>query len=120
MNRNEHGNCVLNEGFDQVCVWPGIVVNDSDVSTFESFFLNEMGVRVQFLEEIRTSPDVDKYGNPVLGTGGRADAFFAVHSDDVGKFALPRLMMGIRWIEDVFGNGGGYLYEDRVALYKTW
>jgi len=38
------------------------------------------------------------------------------------KFAVPRLQMGIRWWEDVLGNGNGELYpETCLAKYpKTW
>jgi hypothetical protein len=38
------------------------------------------------------------------------------------KFAVPRLQIGIRWWEDVLGNGGGELYPEFVlAKYpKIW
>ena len=85
----------------------------------EQFFLEEMGVRVQYLEEVYTAPDMEN-GFPVEGTGGRCDCLFAVHGDDVAKFAIPRLQMGIRWLEDVYGNGGGSLYPERVAEYQCW
>ncbi len=109
----------LNEGFQQVCVWPGTLVGAEQVQEFEQFFKDEMGVRVQYLEEISTAPDY-KNGYPVEGTGGRNDVLFAVHGDDVMQFAIPRLKMGIRWLEDVYGNGHGALYPERVAEYKCW
>lgn len=112
-------NITLNPGFEQVCVWPGTLVGLGQSDTFQSWFQEQMGVRVQYLEEIKTAPDFAN-GFPVEGTGGRNDLFFAVHSDDVMKFAVPRLQMGIRWIEDVYGNGGGDLYPARVAEYKCW
>jgi len=120
MERNHIGNVVLNEGFKQVCVWPATIVGESQIKAFEQFILDELGARVQYLEEVLTAPDKGKYDREIAGTGGRNDVIFAVHTEDVGKFAIPRLSLGIRWIEDVYGNGGGYLYEPRVASYKTW
>lgn len=112
-------NIQLNPGFSQVCVWPGTVLGKVTIDEFITFFKDEMDVRVQYLEEVLTAPDI-KNGRAVSDTGGRNDLFFAVHNDDVIKFAVPRLEMGIRWIEDVYGNGGGHLYPDRIAHYMTW
>jgi hypothetical protein len=97
----------LNPGFTQVCTWPGTVLAADEVPDFEQFFKDEMSVRVQFLESVTT-------------TGGRIDVLFAVHDEDVGKFAIPRLSMGIRWLEDVYGNGHGNQYPEHVAGYKCW
>ena len=112
-------NVALKEGFKQVCVWPGTLVGADSVGEFEAFMLRELGARVQYLEEVQTAPDLAN-GYPVEGTGGRNDVIFAVHSDDIGKFAIPRLAYGIRWIEDVYGNGGGDLYPERVQGYMSW
>jgi hypothetical protein len=112
-------NIALNPGFTQVCVWPGTIVGADMVEQFTQFFQEEMGVRVQYLEEIVTGPDwVD--GQAVADTGGRNDCFFAVHSDDVGQFAVPRLSMGIRWLEDMYSNRHGDLYPARVVEYMSW
>jgi len=45
-----------------------------------------------------------------------------VHDEDIDKFAVPRLSMGIRWWEDVLRNGNGVLYtEDVLEKYPmTW
>lgn len=40
--------------------------------------------------------------------------FFAVADEDVMKFAVPRLMAGIRWWEDVLGNGDGCIYPAEI------
>lgn len=100
------------QGYHQLCVWEGTVLGDTKVSDFEDFFRKE-GFRVKFLEEVVTLPDVED-GRVVEGTGGRHDLFFLVHSDDVSKFAVPRLQMGIRWWEDVLGNGHGNIYSQEV------
>jgi hypothetical protein len=123
MERDVDGNVIRKEHFEQVCVWPGTILDKEKVSEFEAFMAEEFGARVQYLENIPTNPDLKDVRGvlcPVEGTGGRDDLFFAVHSDDIGKFAIPRLSVGIRWIEDVYGNCQGYLYPVRVSNYKTW
>jgi hypothetical protein len=107
------------EGFEQVCVWPGTLVGADSQAEFEAFVLAELGTRVQYLEEVATAPDY-KNGFPVEGTGGRNDVLFAVHNDDIAKFAVPRFQYGMRWLEDVYGNGSGNLYPERIAEYQTW
>jgi len=109
------------EGFSQVCVWPACLVKNEDTGqteeTFEKFMMVQFGIRVKYLEEIITLPDKGD-----LESGGRNDLFFAVHQEDVGKFAVPRLMVGIRWIEDVLEpcNYHNNIYPDRVFGYKSW
>ena len=104
--------------FNQLCVWPGTVVGKDEITALEAFFKDEMGVTVKFETEVKTLPD--KPG--CTETGGRNDVFFYIADDDIGKFAVPRLSMGIRWYEDVLGNGGGKLYPTEVLekYKKTW
>ena len=103
--------------FNQLCVWEGTLVGKEEIKSFEKFFKNEMNVRVKYMEEIETLPTP---GEP--NTGGRNDVFFYVHDDDIMKFSVPRLALGVRWWEDVLGNGNGVLYPENVlAKYpKTW
>ena len=98
--------------FTQLCVWPGTIVGQENINEFESFFKDEFNVRVKYYTEIKTLPDV-KNGRAVPDTGGRNDAFFYVHSDDIPGFAVKRLQMGIRWWEDVVG------YNDNSHLYTS-
>jgi len=108
-------------GFKQVCVWPACVVGVDKAAEFETFMQENFKVRVQYLEEIKTFPDT-KMGVTVPETGGRNDLFFAVHNDDVEKFAIPRLQAGIRWIEDVLASCNYHcmIYDERVHDYKSW
>jgi len=101
-------------GYNQVCVWPGTLVPEDQVPEFEKHFA-DAGARVQFLETVMTGPDTPL--DPE--TGGRADVFFAVHGEDVPGFAVPRLIAGIRWIEDVLapGNYEHEIYPERVRGY---
>jgi len=103
------------ENFIQVVVWPGTELGNETSEGFEAWILETFNVRAQYLEEILTNPDPD---NP--DTGGRNDLFFAIHNEDIPKFALPKLRIGARWLEDIYLNGGGYLYPNRVAKYKCW
>lgn len=116
-------NIARNEGFTQVCVWPGCVLEPEEVDKFADLMAEHFhGVRVQFLEQITTGPDTDEHGNPIEDTGGRNDIFFAVHDEDSGKFSLPRLAAGIRWVEDVLdpGNYRSRIYPKRVHEYCSW
>lgn len=108
-------NVKLPEDHTQVCIWTGTVVKPDEIADFESFFMDEMRVRVKYLETIETKADKS-------GPGGRHDVFFSVHRDDVMKFATPRLSLGIRWFEDAISsiNGGNTLYPKRVEAYDSW
>lgn len=110
------------KNYNQVCVWPGTILPETHIEKFVTHF-KENGFRIQHLETLRTRPDHDGSGNEIEGTGGRSDVLFAIHNDDVMKFAIPRLQMGIRWIEDVLDNEPEdvpSLYPQRVVEYRTW
>jgi len=101
------------KNYNQLCVWPATVVGKESIKELEDFFKETMDVRVKYKTEVLTNPDLDGDGNEVPDTGGRNDLFFYVHDDDIGKFAVPRLSMGIRWYEDVVSyNDGAYLYSE--------
>jgi hypothetical protein len=112
----------LDAGFSQVAIWPGTTLEENQVDDFVKFFADE-GFRIQYLEEVTTAPDQNG-GEPVPDTGGRVDQFFAVHGDDISKFAVWRLQLGIRWIEDAISSVNGYqsnpIYPERVLEYASW
>jgi hypothetical protein len=106
--------------FSQVVVWEGIVIGDL-VEQFVEFCATEFnGARVKYIREIETNPDVNEFGAPMKGTGGRNDVLFAIHEDDVPKFAVKRIGWGMRWLDDVYGNGNGYLYPADVRELLSW
>jgi hypothetical protein len=109
------------EDFNQVCVWPGTLVGKEKVKEFEEFLKESLGARTQYLEEFETLPDTVDYSGE---TGGRNDVLFAVHKEDVSKFALARLQFGMRWIEDVLDNaersGELSIYPPHIKDYRTW
>jgi hypothetical protein len=119
MNLTE--NLKTKEGYNQVCVWPGCALMNTTVEEFEKSMLQDIGIKVQFLEEIETGSDM-KNGVPVPETGGRHDLFFAIHDEDVGKFVLKRFQYDIRWLEDVLAscNYHSPIYPKRVFEYCIW
>jgi hypothetical protein len=119
---NQKNNVELKENYTQVCVWPGTILGESGEEDFVNFMKEEFNTRVQFLEEITTKPDTGSDGTPKPGTGGRIDLFFAVHKDDIGHFAIPRLHARISWIEDVLSrdNYTSRIYPERVFDYCSW
>lgn len=103
------------ENYKQLCVLQGVVVGEADIESFEKFFLDDMGVRVKYLTEVKTNPDKDEDGNDVSDTGGRNDVLFHVHDEDAMKFAIPRMQMGVRWWEDVVKyNNNSHLYSKEI------
>ena len=104
--------------FNQLCVLEGTTMPEGGAKELEKFFKDEMGVTVKFETEVKTLPD--KPG--CTETGGRNDVFFYIADDDISKFAVPRLSMGVRWWEDVLNNGNGMFYTDEfLEKYpKTW
>lgn len=117
---NQVENTIVHKDYTQVCIWPGTTLGeDNDTQAFVDYMKNDLSTRVQFLECIMTEPD-KRDRSP--DAGNRSDLFFAVHKEDVEKFAVPRLSMGIRWIEDVLAkcNYREPIYPSRVYEYKSW
>ena len=99
--------------YNQLCMWPGVTLEGSAPKELEDFFQDKMGVRVKYHAEVSTLPDLDSSGNQIPDTGGRSDLFFFIHDEDVPKFAVPRLQMGIRWWEDVIKyNDNSHMYTE--------
>lgn len=102
----------------QIIVWPGTIVGFGRVTEFRNWFKEEFGVPCEYLEEVKTLPD-KKDGRDVEGTGGRNDLFFSVTPEDSMKIALKRLQFGMRWWEDVLGNGNGVIYpKETLQKYE--
>jgi hypothetical protein len=101
------------EDFTQLCVWPATLVGQDRIKDFEQFMLGTFNTRIKYAEEVLTKPNED-------GEGGRNDVFFFVHTEDVPKFAVPRLQYGIRWWEDVKNVSGLYPSSIVEKYPKTW
>lgn len=102
--------------YTQLCCWPGTTIEGVTDEQFEKDMLEMFQIRVKMAEATLTLPDE-------TGPGGRSDLLFYIHSDDVNKFAVPRLQFGIRWWEDVIKyNDNAHLYtEEILEKYKpTW
>ncbi len=107
--------------FTQLCCWPGTFVGIGGIKKFESEMESEMGVRVKYAEEVVTFPDYNN-GYGAKDTGGRNDLLFYIHSEDIPKFAVPRLGLGIRWWEDVIRNVDANIYPAEITnkYQRTW
>jgi hypothetical protein len=107
-----------NSDFKQLCVWEATLVGEEKIAEFEKFFLDDYGARIKYVTEVKTKPSEGAFG----GTGNRNDVFFYIHTEDISKFAIPRLGLGIRWWEDVLNNGGAVLYPHEILekYPKTW
>jgi len=99
--------------FTQLCVWPSTTLGENTVEDLVQFFVDTFDTRIKFEEIVLTLPD-KKDGIIVKDTGGRSDIFFYAHTDDLSKFSVPRLNYGIRWWEDVVGNGSHQIYPKEI------
>jgi len=114
----------MEKKFNQLCVWPGTLLEENQIPDFINFFKDEMGVRVEYKTTLITKPDLDGNGNEEPETGGRHDVFFYIHDEDIPLFAVPRLSLGIRWWEDVirYNENSSHLYPQEFIQDNppTW
>lgn len=94
--------------FEQVCVWPFTICPPEEAVAFESFMLERFGVRIKYIQENKVSEN-------------QTDMLFYIASEDIPKFAVPRLGDGIRWLEDVLNNESerGY-YPVPNGVKRCW
>ncbi len=114
---------MIERPYSQVVQWPGTIVGES-VAMFEAFLFDTLGIRGKFISEVQTAPDY-KDGKPVEGTGGRIDAYFSIHEDDIPKFVIARFQFGMRWVDDVIANeknfsNGPSIYPQSVHDLCSW
>lgn len=101
--------------FNQLCVWEATSLGEETKESFEKFF-KENGFEIKFAEEVETTieyPDGTK----------RHDLLFYIHDDDISKFSVWRLRLGIRWWEDIVKYNDHSEYYNQDILYKypiTW
>lgn len=75
-----------------VCVWPGTLVGQEDVEVFNSTMSEQLGIKITYLEEVKTNPNP---GETLEESGGRNDVFFEMDEDDLDEVTLPFMMMDI-------------------------
>lgn len=102
-------NNITEPKFEQVCIWPFTLCPPDEAKAFEQFFTDNFGVRVRYIGENKIS---DK----------QTDTLFYIASEDIGKFAVPRLQVGIRWLEDVADNAvaNGACYPTPEGVKRCW
>ncbi len=106
--------------FTQLCVWPACIVGEDKKDDLINWLKTEFNVRAKYAEEIKTLPTIEN-GIEKRGTGRRNDLLFYVHSEDIPKFAVQRLQLGIRWWEDVvsYNDPQGIYPNEVLNKYKT-
>lgn len=86
----------------------------SDISSLEEVKDLDAMLKKEFdlTHEIRWVGIIPTFKTPgVPDTGGRRDAFFLVHEEDLPKISNgKRIDMGFRWWFDIIGNGDTRLY----------
>jgi len=94
----------------QIVVWPGTVLEENQHQDFRNWVKKELGGEVGTIEQVTTLPTP---GEP--GTGGRKDIFFTVvEGTNMSAFAVKRMGVGMRWWEDVLGNGDEDIYPESI------
>jgi hypothetical protein len=99
-------------------VWMGTTISDDDISAAEEFFLDRFGVRMKYQGTIVTLPGGPLQSGALQGDGGRHDAVFRLHAEDVPSFATQRFLMGNdcpRWWHDYLANNAGIFFFPLVA-----
>jgi len=98
-------------GYSILCVWPGTSVKATEKDDVTSWFTEQFNLQHPIVPVGVVVTDPDRVGGQVVeDTGGRHDFMFYVHDADIPRFAVPRLMAGIRWWEDVVGNKNHKIY----------
>ena len=87
------------------------------IKALQAYWLKINNTRVLPVMVLETFPDLDEDGLEVEGTGHRQDLFFFVHNDDIPTMYDRYEKFGDkapRWLFDIYGNDGGYLYPKWV------
>ena len=82
--------------FIQKVVWIGTVLDGATVEDFESYFKNDLGFNVKYIEEFKM-------------TAGRLDGLncimFYIATEDISKFMMFRVTTDdMKWWEDFYDN----------------
>ncbi len=95
---------VTDEDYVQIVVSQGMNEDPDNVQRTMQFFIDELKLKhpLRWIGLIITEPGCG-------GTGGRQDAVFIMHGEDVMKLAVNMKMRSafrLHWLEDAFDNGG--------------
>ncbi len=131
--RNNPENVTRTENYSQVCVFeiPDPVIKDLELDTndsedikslLEAIVLDDLGTRFKYLEIFNNKP-IWCRGNHRQDHNG-SYILFAIHKDDMEKFAQARFKYNLSWLEDRTSLNNNYYdrnyYPERVLSYRTW
>ncbi len=94
-------------------VWPGCYFENDDIQPFYGFFQGQLNISSDSVTPVgcvETLPDRDVDGKDIPGTGGRIDFFFWLDNKHVYAFAVPKLLLHMRWWEDIYFNEQEHIY----------
>ena len=96
--------------YTQVIVAQGCKADRADLTQMLQLFKEECELKhpLKWIGLVTTGPGCG-------GSGGRHDAMFVIHQDDIGGFAFNmalREAFSMRWLEDAYDSGGTELYPD--------
>lgn len=96
------------QSYNQLCVWQGVTLASTTPEQFEKAW-KEMGFRVKFSEEVKRV------------CSNQSILLFWIHDEDVMRFAVLRLKMGIRWWEDVvkYNNQKDWFTAETLKKYPV-
>jgi len=122
MKKDQHGNIVRQPNFNKVAVLNAVIDKKGDESAdIIAFFVDYCdNLRIQFLESIKTKQEKNRQNVVVASSGNRNDVFFAIHDDDLAKFASFAVLHKAVLIETVITtmkSKGQDLYPTRVEKY---
>lgn len=94
----------------QIVVMQGINEDPDNVRRTMQFFEKELQLKhpLRWIGLIVTGPGCG-------GAGGRQDAMFVMHGEDVMKLAVNmkmRTAFSLLWVEDAYDNGGSKVWPD--------
>lgn len=101
----------MSAGLNIYYIWQGLLLEDGDVPDFIEYFLSEHQVHINDVKQIYTKPDFF-HGQPIVGTGGRADILIGVSYDDRDNFLTFKQEQNILSIEEIYDTDQEYLYPD--------
>lgn len=84
-------------------VMQGCILKEEEIPEFEKYFTEKLGSEIKYITTKITNPDD---GNDIPDTGGRHDVIMI--PKETSKVIITRMQCGLRWYEDVLGNGITY------------
>ena len=91
--------------FNVKVLWLGTYLGESSIGEFESFFKDNLGFTVKYIDEFKL-------------VNGSSCVLFSVADEDIPKFSIFRLgTLDMKWLDDFVENNPGELSEGIIEKY---